>query len=168
MSGLKVSDIGAAVRAHRKASGISQKDLATMVGVSRATLNYLESGREIEIGAGRLFDVLDVLGIDLSLDVDTGGDDKSEVSAVLKAQSGKGAKRVPLAVLVEALTTGRMQVGWEPQVSRFVDEAPDRVILAAIRLVAEASKIPAKEVWKNGRALAKECSSARLVWRPKE
>lgn len=167
MSGLKVSDIGAAVRAHRKASGISQKDLAIMVGVSRATLNYLESGREIEIGAGRLFDVLDVLGIELSLEADT-SDDKAEVSAVLKAQSGKGAKRVPLAVLVEALTTGRMQVGWESQLSRFVDEAPDRVILAAIRLASEGSKIPAKEVWKNGRALAKECSSARLVWRPKE
>ena len=47
---MKVSAVGAVIRSYRKASGISQKDLAAMVGISRATLNYLESGRDIEIG----------------------------------------------------------------------------------------------------------------------
>ncbi|MEK9736372.1 MAG: helix-turn-helix transcriptional regulator, partial [Candidatus Nanopelagicales bacterium] len=58
---LTVAAVGAVIRAYRKASGLSQKDLAKLGGVSRATLNYLESGREdMEIGASRLFALLAV------------------------------------------------------------------------------------------------------------
>ena len=166
---MKVSDIGAAVRTYRKASGISQKDLAAMVGVSRATLNYLESGREIEIGAGRLLEIMEVLGIELAVgeEVDPASDAKL-VERVLKSQAGKGTKRMPLPVLVEALTSGRMPVGFEAQATAFVDQAPDDAILAAIRVTAAANEVPAKDVWKRGRALAVAAHSTRMVWRPKD
>ena len=36
---LSVAAMGSVIRAHRKASGLSQKDLAKAAGVSRATLN---------------------------------------------------------------------------------------------------------------------------------
>lgn len=166
---MKVSDIGAVVRAHRKLSGISQKDLAAIVGVSRATLNYLESGREIEIGAGRLFEVLEVLGIDLVLQETSGiKADAKRVDQSLKSMAGKGRKALPRPVLVEALTVGRVPIGMEEQVTAFVDQAPDDVLLAAIRVTAAESGLPAKEVWKNGRSLAKTASSDRLIWRPKD
>ena len=60
---MKVSEVGAVVRAYRKATGISQKELAALVGISRATLNYLESGREGEIGASKLLAMLELLEI---------------------------------------------------------------------------------------------------------
>ena len=60
---MKVSEVGAVVRAYRKATGISQKELASLVGISRATLNYLESGREGEIGASKLLAMLELLGV---------------------------------------------------------------------------------------------------------
>lgn len=163
---IKVSDLGAAVRTFRKASGISQKDLAAMVGMSRATLNYLESGREIEIGAGRLLEVLEVLGVALAVDqaVNSGSDAKV-VDQMLKAQAGKGAKRMPRPVLVEALATGRIPVGFEDQTAVFIEQSTDAQVLAAVRTAAAENGLPPKEVWKKCRALAKASGSKRTLWR---
>lgn len=166
---MKVSDAGLAVRAHRKASGISQKDLASIVGLSRATLNYLESGRDIEIGAGRLFEVLEVLGIELLLGIEPDPQaDAAYLDGVLKAQAVKGVKKLPRALLVEAFTTGRLPVGFEVQAEKFVDLAPDQAILAAVRVTSAANALPAKDAWKKGRALARACGSERLIWRTKD
>jgi transcriptional regulator with XRE-family HTH domain len=160
---MKVATIGSVVRAYRKASGISQKDLAGMVGISRATLNYLESGRDIEIGAGKLLTLLEVLAVPFS--IPSAVDGPADAAAVDKAlKSLKGGKKLSRPVLVEALTTGRVPIGLEKELALLVETAPDPTVLSMVRVTGAASGLPPQTVWKNARTLAKAVGSSRKAW----
>jgi transcriptional regulator with XRE-family HTH domain len=162
---MKVATVGSVVRSYRKASGISQKDLAELVGMSRATLNYLESGRDIEIGASKLLALLDVLGVPFGVPtgVDHPADDKV-IDQALKAVGGKAGKKISRKVLVEALTSGRVPIGLDKELEQVLEEVPDPAVLAAIRATGASSGLSAQSIWKNARALAKTVGSSRKAW----
>lgn len=159
-----VAAIGSTVRAYRKASGLSQKDLAKAAGVSRATLNYLESGREdLEIGASKLLAVLAVLGIPVEVpeQVDRAGDEALVEDAL--SGLGKGG-RLSEGDLMEAFASGRIPPKAESGLAAFLEHAPEGAGLAAVRLAAARSGNPAKEISRNGRALAKALHLAGITW----
>jgi HTH-type transcriptional regulator / antitoxin HipB len=58
-------EIGKAFQAARHESGLSQDALARTLGMSRATLSALESGRCAEIGVRKLSALLESVGLDL-------------------------------------------------------------------------------------------------------
>lgn len=162
---LTVAEIGAMVRTYRKASGLSQKDLAHAAGVSRATLNYLESGREdLEIGAGKLFALMSVLGVPVALPagVDREADERTVSQAL--AAVGSGKKRLTEADLIEALASGRVREGGEAVVASFLTQVPPGAGAALIRLAAVRTGNPAKEIARNGRALTKSLKVHPLPW----
>lgn len=64
---LALTDIGSRVATARKGLKLSQKDLASRAGISRATLEALENGRTGELGFSKLTRILAVLGLDLVL-----------------------------------------------------------------------------------------------------
>lgn len=162
---MNVADVGKVIRSYRKASGLSQKDLAKLGGLSRATLNYLESGRDIEVGAGKLLALLECLGIPLGLphDVDRSHDDQV-VEKAAKAINGKGRKRLTGQAVLEALATGQAPAEWQGQIGQFLEEVPEEVILAAVRSAAARSGASAKEIWKKARHLAKSMETQRGLW----
>ncbi len=63
---MELNEIGIAIRQARKKRGITQKDLATACGLSRATVNALESGKIPELGFGRVNVLGDFLGLEIS------------------------------------------------------------------------------------------------------
>lgn len=63
-----VKDVGAAVHAVRKASGVRQDDAAGSAGVSHVFLRDLEHGKAT-VQFGLVLQVLDELGIRMELDV---------------------------------------------------------------------------------------------------
>jgi transcriptional regulator with XRE-family HTH domain len=160
---MKVAAVGSVIRAYRKASGVSQKDLASMVGISRATLNYLESGRDLEIGAGKLLALLDLLGVPFGLPpgVDREHDD-DVLEQAAKAASGKS--KLPRKLVVEALATGRVPEGSDGALASLLEETPEPAILAIVRAVSAGSGQTPKAVWKNGRTVAKAVGCTRRVW----
>lgn len=160
---MKVAAVGSVVRGYRKASGVSQKDLAVMAGISRATLNYLESGRDLEIGAGKLLALLDLLGIPFVLPpgVDREHDDVV-LERVARAAAGKG--KLPRKTVVEALATGRVPEGADQALRSLLDDTPEPDVLAVVRSVSAGSGQTPKAIWKNGRALAKSLGCERRVW----
>jgi len=161
---MNVASVGAIVRSYRKASGISQKELAQMVGISRATLNYLESGRDLEIGAGKVLALLDVLAVPFTVprDVDQ-TQDEATVDRAVRAVGSKG-KKLTRKVMVEALATGRVPIGYERPVAAFVEDADDADLLALVRVTAGGSNLSVSSVWKNTRSLAKAVGSSRPGW----
>ena len=62
---MNLADIGQLVHARRIALGLSQARLATMSGLSRATINQLETGSLVDLGAAKLISLLDLVGINL-------------------------------------------------------------------------------------------------------
>ena len=62
---MNLADIGQLVHARRTALGLSQARLAAMSGLSRATINQLETGSLVDLGATKLIALLDLVGINL-------------------------------------------------------------------------------------------------------
>lgn len=162
---MNVTAFGTVIRAYRKASGISQKELARMGGISRATLNYLESGREIEIGAGKLFTLLDLLGIRLELasEPDVAADE-STVGSTIDNLLGAQDAGLPRDVLMEALASGRIPKEFRAQFTAYLDQAPDEAVLATIRSAARHADTSPRAIWKNARSMAKALDSQRPIW----
>jgi transcriptional regulator with XRE-family HTH domain len=64
---MTLTDIGAALRAARKAKGLTQQQVAEAVGLSRPTLSMLESGEVVELGVRKVMAVAQHLGLELSV-----------------------------------------------------------------------------------------------------
>lgn len=64
---MNLNDIGQALKAARRKAGLTQAELADPLGMSRATVSALESGRCEEIGATKLAALLDLVGLELTV-----------------------------------------------------------------------------------------------------
>jgi HTH-type transcriptional regulator/antitoxin HipB len=64
---MQLADIGPILREARKALGLSQGELAAPLGMSRATISAIESGRCDEIGFAKLAALLDSVGLELTV-----------------------------------------------------------------------------------------------------
>jgi len=76
-----VSALGAAVLDARRAAGLRQRDLATLAGVSPAWIVRLERAQSTNIELGRLFRVLQALG--LTIELQTGHVSEADAAAAL-------------------------------------------------------------------------------------
>jgi transcriptional regulator with XRE-family HTH domain len=65
MLAVNLVEIGKAFKAARRQGGRTQTALAAALGMSRATLSALESGRCEEIGVRKLTALLESVGLDL-------------------------------------------------------------------------------------------------------
>jgi transcriptional regulator with XRE-family HTH domain len=63
---MNLADIGQLVQARREGLGLSQARLARLGGLSRATVNQLENGNLVDLGAAKLMALLNLLGMDLA------------------------------------------------------------------------------------------------------
>ena len=64
---MELNEIGIAIRQARKQRGLTQKALASACGLSRATVNALESGKLHELGFGRINALGSFLGLGIAL-----------------------------------------------------------------------------------------------------
>jgi len=63
---MELAAVGKTIRGARRARGLTQERLATMAGISRGTLNGLETGMVKELGFHKLDTILNILGYDLA------------------------------------------------------------------------------------------------------
>ncbi|MBI5577279.1 MAG: helix-turn-helix transcriptional regulator [Deltaproteobacteria bacterium] len=63
---MELAEIGKTIRAARQAHGLTQERLAAMAGISRGTLNGLETGMVKELGFHKLDTILNLLGYELA------------------------------------------------------------------------------------------------------
>ena len=64
---MHLTDLGPIIKEARKRANLSQTELATPLGMSRATISAIESGRCEEIGFSKLVALLGVLGLELAV-----------------------------------------------------------------------------------------------------
>lgn len=63
---MELAEIGKTIRAARQARGLTQVRLARIAGISRGTMNGLETGMVKELGFHKLDTILNILGYDLA------------------------------------------------------------------------------------------------------
>lgn len=64
---MNLAELGQTITTLRKAQGYTQQTLADNAGVSRATLNAIETARAGDVGVKKITKILAALGYELSL-----------------------------------------------------------------------------------------------------
>jgi transcriptional regulator with XRE-family HTH domain len=159
---MNLADIGQLVHARRTALGLSQAQLAAMSGLSRATVNQLEGGSLVELGAAKLITLLDLVG--LRLDAGTRKCLKHALQSVSSSASVSYKTVLDPAVLAAALVDGALPEGMTPHIATLLDEAPLSLIVAAVEEVARTSGTPPKLLWRHVFHWARDLHSPRGVW----
>lgn len=159
---MNLTDIGHLVQTRREALGLSQARLARLSGLSRATINQLENGSLVDLGASRLIRLLNLLGMDLSAHSVTPG----TPALTLLSQTASVSYKTALMpdALAKALVSGHLPDALVPQVSTLLDEAPLPLIVSSVEEVAQRTHTPPKTVWKHLTAWAQALHSPRAAW----
>ncbi|MES2946934.1 MAG: helix-turn-helix domain-containing protein [Pseudomonadota bacterium] len=159
---MNLTDIGQLVHARRRALGLSQARLATMSGLSRATINQLETGSLVDLGAAKLIALLDLVGVHLDAGTRQGRTDALQ----LASQSASVSYKTLLdpAALAAALVDGVLPERLTPHIATLLDEVPLSLIVAAVEEVASKSRTSPKLLWKHVFHWAKDLHSPRNVW----
>lgn len=162
MYSLHLDEIGLLVRQRRDELGLSQARLARLAGLSRATINQLETGVIVDLGVSKLMQLLDLLGISLRADRPT--HPSRGLDAISRTASVSYRQSLPPAQLAKALATGELPSKWLPHVSTMLDEAPAKFIIAAVEEAARARGVSAKTVWRHVLRWAHDLKSPRSAW----
>ncbi|KVD26938.1 XRE family transcriptional regulator [Burkholderia ubonensis] len=158
---MQLYEIGQAVAKRRAELDLTQAQLAKLAGLSRFTVNQLETGKVKDLGINKLIPLLSVLGIELTTRrrPDQKGLYKATVSANV-SYKGDLTERL----LADALATGRIPEGYESQLSVVLDEVPVSVVVKAAEEVATRSGTPLRQIWKHLAAWSKDLHLYRGIW----
>lgn len=159
---MNLAEIGQLVQARRLALGLSQARLASMSGLSRATINQLETGSLVDLGAAKLIALLDLVGI--NLDAGTRKSHKHALQSVSQSASVSYKTLLNPDALAAAMVDGAIPERLTPHIATLLDEVPLSLIVAAVEEVALSSSKPPKLLWKHLFHWAKDLQSPRGVW----
>lgn len=147
---------GNAIRRKRIALGLTQQQLADMAGLSRQTLNGIEHGH-VNVTLDTLGRLVDVIGLTLELtdpEQKRGRPVRAVWMAAKSANTSYSGVLTPTA-LEQALITGQVPDGLEPQVAQILDEAPLQLVAKMVAEVASRHDRKPTEIWKNLRQMAR-------------
>lgn len=156
MKNRSIAEIGAAIRSRREALGLSQARLARLVGLSRATINGLESGAT-DLGIAKVLTIMRILG--LRLGVDEAPADRGWLESASKSASSSYGTVMPPAVLARAIRTGSIDERYRSHVATFLDEASPAVLVKAVA-GAYPGRVP-RTAWRNIARMARDTMSSR-------
>ena len=159
---MNLVDIGQLVQTRREALGLSQARLARLAGLSRATVNQLENGHLVDLGAAKLLALLNLLGLELA----TQPRPPQTHALALLTQTASVSYKQALSpgALADALVAGQLPPALVPQVATLLDEAPLPLIVAGVAEVAERTQTPPKTLWKHLTTWAQAMQSPRTAW----
>ena len=83
---MTINELGIRLREARKRAGLSQLQLAMPLGMSRATISAIESGRCKEIGITKVIALLEMTGLVLSVDARRSRPTIDELRADLRSE----------------------------------------------------------------------------------
>ncbi len=134
---MKPHELGQTIRSARKARGLTQAALASSAGLSRVTLNLLESGLVRDLGIRKVLAVLDAL--DLALAVEPLGKPRKPDYLRMASNTASVSFKTSLSEneLVHALVTGKVPKGKAAHFRVLFDEAPPGMLTG---LAEEAGK----------------------------
>jgi transcriptional regulator with XRE-family HTH domain len=159
---MNLREIGKLVRERRDTLGLSQDRLAKMAGLSRATINQLESGTLVDLGVTKLARLLELVG--LTFDAQPRATPHRGLLMASRTASVSYKSQLDAAQLSKALATGEVPPSLLPHVATFLDEAPLPLVVSAVEEAAKRSRVPPKRIWQHVVRWASEVHSPRRVW----
>ena len=159
---MNLVSIGQLVKQRRQVLGLSQVRLARLCGLSRSTINQLETGTIVDLGAAKLIALLDLLG--LALDAAERPQRENALALASRTASVSYKDVLTPEALAAALVKGQLPASITAQVATLLDEAPLSIIVGTVDEVARDTHCSAKTLWKHLVQWAHDLQSPRKVW----
>lgn len=161
-----LSELSLLVRRQRADMGLSQARLAQLAGVSRVTVNELETGRIGNLSLAKAERLANVLGYGIGL---TGlARSEDEVAAALDAAARSAsvsyAEQLPPEKLRASLAKGVVPPQYIAQLRTLLEEAPVGLLSAVAGQLEREHGIATRDTWRNMRQLAGALACQRDIW----
>jgi transcriptional regulator with XRE-family HTH domain len=173
-------ELGHAVRARRSDMGLSQAALARLSGLSRATVNQLETGTIKDLSLTRAARLLGVLGLAVNiarphprLEPGAPSDAPGTLAGTARstpidvaARTASTSYREPLSgeQLRQALLTGNVDANRQPHLRALLDEAPLGLLASVVEQLHLREGVPRAEVWRRMGEIARRLQTSREIW----
>ena len=159
---MNLTEIGQRIRGRREELGLSQDRVAKLGGLSRVTINQLETGSIGDLGGSKLLNLLDLLG--LALDAHARPAKGHALRMASRTASVSYKRELSSTELSHALADGALPIGITPHVATLLDEAPLQIIVSAVEEAAYQEHVAPKIIWRHVIRWAHELQSTRKVW----
>jgi transcriptional regulator with XRE-family HTH domain len=162
-------ELSAAVKIRRGDMGLTQSRLAALSGLSRATVNQVETGAIKDLSLSRAARLLRALGLAVTVTAprtQARGPALARDSALVLAARTAGVSyrgSMSAGALEEVLRTGLVPHDILPHVRALLDEASPALLAAVVEQLHLEDGVERAQVWRTMRTLAHQlkCSS---VW----
>lgn len=158
---MRIQDLSNQIRRARLERGWTQAQLAASAGLSRETLNLLESGLVRELGIRKVLAVLDKLGLDLTLEQGKRPRRPDYVRMACTTANVSFKSALTEDELIHALVTGKVPPKRTAHVRTLLDEAPATLLNGLAREAARWTR-PGK-LEKNLARLASDVGASRRI-----
>jgi len=163
-----IYELGQALRARRTEMGLSQAQVAGLSGLSRQTVNQIETCAAPDLGLNKAERLASVLGLMLRVDVGRSRINKpAKMTPLARAAATASVSyktRLTASALKQILASGKLPEKYIPHVNSLLDDAPVSLLAAVAEQMYEEKKISREDVWKNYRSLARQMKSRREIW----
>ena len=121
---MRIHEFGQAIRKARRARNLTQARLAKTVGISRETLNLLESGLVRDLGIRKVIAVLEELGLALTVEPVSRSRRPNYLRMACTSANVSFKSALTEDELVHAIVTGKVPAGRAAHLRSLLDEAP--------------------------------------------
>lgn len=158
---MDIITIGSIIKQERTACGLSQRALAEAAHISRVTLVNLENGKVGDIGAVKLAQIAEHVGLALF----STKQQPDFLNRLVNNINTSYKTPMTLPELECLLLDGHIAAGHEGQVLHLLDESPTPLIIGAVKQLAHQRHISAKRIWKTLAGIATRFQSPVPFWR---
>lgn len=149
--------------------GLSQAQVAALSGLSRQTVNQIETCAAPDLGLNKAERLASVLGLLLHVDAGRPRFNKppkmSPLTRAAATASVSYKDRLAAPALKRILVSAKLPENYIPHVHALLDDAPVSLLGAVAQQVHDEASISREDVWKNYRSLARQVKSRREIWR---
>jgi len=160
----RLHEIGSEIKRRRIEFGMTQELLARASGLSRATINELESGSIKDLSFNRASRVLGVLGARLETSIPNRQPRGSALRAASQTASVSLRTALDPGVLQRALIEAEVPANALAHIGILLDEAPCSLLIRLVLEVSRKAKVEPSTIWANMRKLASQVQSPRDLW----